>query len=377
MKLSIAIAILFGVNSLVAATTIKGRTLKGSGRQLKKKKSKGPCPKRTAYKAPASCNAYCYSDMTTLSNDINLALLRPPGPTFTGTICSGTYVWPAAASVSGALANAKLELSCCGSENSCVITGETPSVTRSTPLLAFTNPVHLILQGLSFANIDSTAAGTLVYTDTPAVVEVKNVMVDSLTSSSQGGVFLFKRTDATINDSIFTNNKSVGDGGVIYANKTIIQMNGNAFAKNVAANNAGALHIFDSTLLATCNTFENNSAIGYGGAISGTYPHLQLTNNQFLGNQAAEGGAVSMRFQAIVSIGNTYSMNVATVQGGALFIKTGAGELVDDTFTLNSAPLNNGSDVYVLDSALNYCNCPTLTPVTLNAVDSIALAQCF
>ena len=346
MKLFIVIALLFGSSSLVAATTIKGRTLKGSGTQSKKKKikkSKDVCPKRTAYNAPAGCNDNCYSNMTELSEKINSAFKvpGPPGPTFTGTICSGTHEWPAAASVSGAVANAisTLDLSCCGSENSCVITGETPSVTRSTHLIGFFGPAHLILQGLSFVNITGTAA--LVYT-TRAVVEVKNVMVDSvLMKQFRGGVFHFDTTQATINNSKFTKNQNLNSfGGAIKAYYSIIQMNGNVFVENHSGDRGGAVYINDGTLIATCNTFENNTAFRTGGAIRGDFPHLQLTNNQFLGNQANQGGAVLTEYQSLVSIGNNYKKNVAFEKGGAVSMFNVAGDLFDDRFTENSAPFD-------------------------------------
>lgn len=387
MKFSIAaIALLFAANSLVAATTVKGRTLKGQPKVRKSKKSNDPCPKRAAYNAPPGCIDKCYSDMTKLSTDINAALAvpGPTGPTFTGTVCSGTWVWPATASVSGAVANAKLDLSCCGSESSCIITGEKPSVIRTTSLMEFKNPFHLILQGLSFSNIVCNSDGALVAGRAASVVEVKNVMVDSVVvvevsyyPVNSGGVFFLETTDATISDSKFTNNQIDNIGGVISAYRSFIHTNGNAFKGNKAKSLGGAVSLVDSTLFATCNTFENNTAIN-GGAIYGDWPHIQLANNKFLGNQARVGGAVHVSFQTIVSSGNTYSKNIAFDTGGAVAIYNGAVELVDDIFTENSAPLNSGSNVHLGFSVLKYCNCPTLTSKTIFAEDSTSqlLAQC-
>jgi hypothetical protein len=75
----------------------------------------------------------------------------------------------------------KLELSCCGSPNSCLIDGDGPAE-RNTPLFSFLKPVNLILQGLSFVNLRSGLVyGVLITTNAASVVAIKHVAVESVT----------------------------------------------------------------------------------------------------------------------------------------------------------------------------------------------------
>ncbi len=142
------------------------------------------CPPTPAYVAPTNCaSPVCYQDMGKLADDINNGLTSA-GSVFTATVCSGTFTWPAAIAVNIAV-DAKLDLSCCGNANDCIIDGGSASGTiRSAPLFTFSAPIELNIQGVTFQNIvvtsSSFSGGGLLATFAAALVTFKHNVVSQV-----------------------------------------------------------------------------------------------------------------------------------------------------------------------------------------------------
>ena len=150
------------------AVLLKGQSVKGVAREriLKgekksktktKKSAKISCPSVQAYVPPALCSDTCYSDVTTLFNDINNIIQK--GTPFKGTMCQGTYNL-VDNYVKGEVAGAEVTLRCCGPTKSCIIDGGGLARTRETPVFLFVSTVkQFVLEGLTFQNF-KTPLGT-------------------------------------------------------------------------------------------------------------------------------------------------------------------------------------------------------------------------
>lgn len=117
------------------------------------------------------------------------------------------------------------------------------------------------------------------------------------TNDSDGAIFNDSSGTATINNSTFTANGSMGEGGAIF-NDHVLVLNDCTFANNVGNGYGGAIFNEEGTLIASDCTFSGNYTSsngddGIGGAICNFDSGETLSGCTFVGNIAAEGGAIN------------------------------------------------------------------------------------
>lgn len=146
----------------------------------------------------------------------------------------------------------------------------------------------------------STVMGGGIYAAQGVVLNAKNTKFLDNTASSGGGILLWSKSSADLNNSEVSGNKATGNGGGVYvydATCSVTANSGTALTNN-SANKGGAIYNGGTLTLADGTTVARNSANIGGG--------LYSTNN------------------ATISTGCTFANNTATEQAADIYI-TGKG----------------------------------------------------
>lgn len=163
----------------------------------------------------------------------------------------------------------------------------------------------------------------------------------TIANGSSGGFYgagISNGVQLTINDCVFSGNRSDGYGGAMYSDKPLV-VNNSRFEGN-SAGSGGAVNISYTTATFTNTTFSGNQALSNdGGAIyakgsSGLPATLTFNNTSFSANTAVRhGGALYNSSYATVNLtGSTFSANTAN---GALPATQGSGGAIYSAGNLN------------------------------------------
>jgi hypothetical protein len=270
------------------------------------------------------------------------------------------------------------------------LSGTNIDISRSgTAKMTITGPGAgaLALNGNNVSNIfyissgDVTVSG-LAFTNGNAV----NTAPGSTGGTDRGGAINSDGGILSINDCVFTANRSAFFGGAIDAQGPL-KLSGCAFTDNVSNryegavfmgggtvanpdsvvdctfsgnsagntvnsdNNSGALGVYGggATVISNC-TFSNNAVIGarsYGGAIFisvGNNSTVAFTGCTFSGNSAplGQGGVIYANGGQSVSFGNCSLSNNSALQGGGVYHTSGPVTMTGCTLNNNSAGAVDG-----------------------------------
>ncbi len=168
------------------------------------------------------------------------------------------------------------------------------------------------------------------------------------TADDGGALSIDTDIDAWIEDSVFEDNKTVGNygGGAL----AIRSVNPNRivkshFANNTAVYHGGAIYAADASLWIYDSTFEHNSTDRNGGAVYVESGSAEMANSVFLQNIAMKGGAVYAN-SAVFAYASTYAQNDASETGGAIYTSgtnINGSFIASSTFDANFATLGGGA----------------------------------
>jgi len=172
----------------------------------------------------------------------------------------------------------------------------------------------------------------------------------------------------TIQNCVFTGNKTTTKGGAIFNYGGTLIIKSSTFTGNRAGDRGGAIFMYSGNLSIDASTLSGNQSVRDGGAISfyhygGTNGALTMTNSTLSGNQStgatSRGGAVHMyRTLASTITNSTISGNSSNNGSGALYLR-------------NSSPLTISNSTVSGNSAVNIAGGITLYKATLNLVSTI------
>ena len=154
-----------------------------------------------------------------------------------------------------------------------------------------------------------------------------------------------KLSTATINQSVFLNNKSNNNGSAINADNIVLDIDKSTFVKNTANHgHGGAIDIAGSATLDD-NVFYQNQAKELGGDI---YVHAGSgaisTNDKFIKNSTTTGNGGAIAVNASFTADNdTFEENTAlSAKGGAIAVisKTEESKVYNGTYTSNNNTYN-------------------------------------
>ena len=234
--------------------------------------------------------------------------------------------------------------------------------TATDPALLATN-ADLSITGVVFANSNNTTTDT-VYGNGGAIK-----MNENTTATIQESLFYNNKTqkyggaidvdnDAAVitqlQDTAFINNSAAIHGGALDVDGVVQNMDGNMFAGNTSED-GGAIYVDGGSVSGSANVFQNNTATGDGGAIyvgvdtgDGVTPSTQagsatLTGTTFTGNSAINGGALYNTGGTATISGGSFTGNTASGQGGAIY-SAGTTNVTGSTISGNTA--NSGAGIY-------------------------------
>ena len=199
--------------------------------------------------------------------------------------------------------------------------------------------------------------------------------------SQRSAVYIW-RSNATIDNTTFTNNTGTENGGALhyyngYTESTTLTLINSAFTGN-KANNAGAIYVRNSTANIINTSFTKNNAKN-GGVIYTEDAELNITNSQFIENSAYEGGAIFNEKSKLIDITNTKFTKNTAKYGGAIDSNEGEINIENTQFTNNNASvgkaIQNKANMVISDSEFigNGENCINVISggkITLNNISN-------
>lgn len=169
----------------------------------------------------------------------------------------------------------------------------------------------------------STVMGGGIYAAHGVVLNAKNTKLLDNTAKSGGGILLWSKSSADLNNSEVSGNKATGNGGGVYvydATCSLTTSNGTVFRENSGYRGGG---IFSSggTVTVEDSTFEKNTATDDGGAIAATQKStLTVRSSKVLENKAADtAGGILAEKSTLEVTDSIIDGNRASV-GGGLYI---------------------------------------------------------
>lgn len=169
----------------------------------------------------------------------------------------------------------------------------------------------------------TTVMGGGIYAAQGVVLKAENTKLLDNTANSGGGILLWSKSSADLNNSEVSGNKATGNGGGVYvydATCSLTTSNGTVFRENSGYRGGG---IFSSggTVTVEDSTFEKNTATDDGGAIAATQnSSLTVRNSKVLENKAADtAGGILAEKSTLEVTDSIIDGNRASV-GGGLYI---------------------------------------------------------
>ena len=221
---------------------------------------------------------------------------------------------------------------------------------------------------------------------------MNNIATNSATGNFSGGAIRSSGNNLTVINSTFINNTANG-GGAIYDMGHNFTLIGSSFTNNTAEGRGGALYLYDrtNTTIENCYfngntagnvggaiyrihrqnvtiincTFENNTATNSslgGGAIYNEGNYSSIINSTFTGNSGGYGGAILNHGSDLTIKNSIFTNNSAVNSGGAIYSSNYTSytiasdfQVINCTFTGNNARYggaiyNVGRSTKILDS---------------------------
>jgi len=232
----------------------------------------------------------------------------------------------------------------------------------------------LVLDQCEFVHNEAGDNGGAIYNNNGTVIATHCLFDNNEVGDSGGAIRTEARSSSSIQDCVFSRNKTDGWGGAIASNgatdlshcvfhqnvsagssgailfdvsSNIVSLGHCHFSENIAAGDAGALrfikygNIFNST-------FEGNISGGRGGAmvVQGTGT---IRNCSFLANRSVLGGGALSCVGSVSALNSTFSNNetdLTTGLGGAILTQEGA-DTVFTNCTLHNNRAAEGGQFYL------------------------------
>ncbi len=204
------------------------------------------------------------------------------------------------------------------------VTFDGDSNERDTHIFRVAGDAKLTLINVTLEKGLSSGAGSVIYSDQFASIDLINSTIQDNVAESDGGAIIANGPMNIIGSTFSNNWTRTGNGGAIaYSGADAMQINTSTFSNNTAGGDGGAIRIAGSTVVTVTDTkFDTNK--GSSGAIF-------LDNNNFLTLQRVELTANS----------------AITESGGALYSNSGSNAtIIDSQFTLNTAAQGYGGAIY-------------------------------
>jgi hypothetical protein len=182
----------------------------------------------------------------------------------------------------------------------------------------------------------------------PKTMTVSNCQFTGNTSSSTAGAIISMfGSNIVVNNSSFTNNKSVGgNGGAFYAqNGGSVAFSNDTMVNNTCSGAGGAMiTLGNPTTVANC-IIKDNRASGQGGGIYSN-GSLSVTGSVFERDSASGGGGVFvLTATKLYAVGNFLKANVSTSTGGGMLVINTPDTIVNCVFVANRGVSSGGSGI--------------------------------
>ena len=177
-------------------------------------------------------------------------------------------------------------------------------------------------------------------------------------SSEMGGAVFVSNPQVTsapvFNDVLFQSNTASSGGGIFVGQISMITMNSVRFLSNNAMNSGGGLYVTADNAMAMSNCGFLNNTAGTGGGIFGEGGvQLQMDTMVFTANSAVDGaGAFVQSGDVNIGQGSVFDSNRATSTGGCIKIHQGSSNLgiAFSQFKNNIASMAGGMALLFLSS---------------------------
>ncbi|MGY6588631.1 MAG: choice-of-anchor Q domain-containing protein [Wenzhouxiangella sp.] len=174
----------------------------------------------------------------------------------------------------------------------------------------------------------------------------------------RGGAVAVVNAQAHFNQSVLSNNQSVGDGGAVYASESALffeqsQVIGNSTSGSSAR--GGGIWLTDGSLVFTHGAISDNTVLGAGGGVFAEDSTLSISDALVAGNSSGNMGG-GMRLDAVaLDISNTtISGNQAGSQSAGLWVNANStGQITNSTLSGNSSSGGAGTAIRVINSSID------------------------
>ena len=247
--------------------------------------------------------------------------------------------------------------------NGLTFTGGTPMLVNTAALVE-TAPTTTTKDG--FGIMDYRGGGLYVASSAQISSCLFSDNISPFHSSTSGtvgvGLYVAGKTNVTVENTTFRNNKGGSCGGAVYSHgnatfkKTLFEVN--------SSTHSGAVHNGGTVNIDECIFRENSATAGFAGALRHQGSRATLTNSSFIGNTSTNhGGAIQNNRGQMTITGCSFESNKSTADGGAI-ANWGGGSMTvtSSSFKANSA-VNGGS-------VTNMVNANTDSP------SSLTLSKC-
>ena len=169
----------------------------------------------------------------------------------------------------------------------------------------------------------TTVMGGGIYAAQGVVLNAENTKLLDNTAKSGGGILLWSKSSADLNNSEVSGNKTTGNGGGVYvydATCSLTTSNGTVFRENSGYRGGG---IFSSggTVTVEDSTFEKNTATDDGGAIAATQnSSLTVRSSKVLENKAADTAGGILAEKSTLEVTDSIIDGNRASLGGGLYI---------------------------------------------------------
>ena len=179
------------------------------------------------------------------------------------------------------------------------------------------------------------------------VINAPNVVLDGLTlingklTNNYGGALFVQKSDLTITNCTFRNNKALAGGSVFISRNVNNTVFNNTWFDLCDATYGGGVYIYDTT--ANNTLFKNvlfrfcSASKGLAGGIYNVGNNTRIVDSEFYRTQANHGGSIFNEGLNLFIDNSTFIKNVAYGQGGSIYSKGIPLTIVNSNFTGENA----------------------------------------
>ncbi|RAP46964.1 MAG: hypothetical protein BZ136_06900 [Methanosphaera sp. rholeuAM74] len=231
---------------------------------------------------------------------------------------------------------------------------------ESNDSAAINNDGKLIINGSIFKNVkreSRTANGGVIFNTGTLVVD--NSTFDTNEASYGAGIY-GRNSTINVTNSVLNNHYTTNVGGSIYAMRSNITIANTTFTENRAVSGGAIYNAFGLMNVSDCVFYKNEAHSFYGGAIYNTGTTTTENSIYYANDAHYEGGAIT-NTHIFNSINCTFEQNFAGVSGGVIENtafddnELGRVTLINSTFSENSAIEHGGVIINTKNTESDKC----------------------